>query len=94
MMKLNIRPVCGRVLLQIFEEHERISDGIIVAGSSIARRDGFRKAVVRALPNGYAGTLDVGSTVLVGPYRGTEVIINRERLVFVKEHEIEAALEG
>ena len=93
-MNVNIRPVCGRVLLQIFEDTEKVADGIIVPGTSVAKRDGFRRAVVRKLPNNYDGTLEEGVTVLIGPYKGTEVLINKERLIFVKEHEIEAALEG
>ena len=94
MMKLSIRPVCGRVLLQVFDDEEKVSDGIIVPGGSTAKRDGFRRAVVRNIPNNYRGILEAGVTVLIGPYVGTEVIINKERLIFVKEHEIEAALEG
>jgi len=90
-MKVSIRPVCGRILLQIFEEEEKEIGGIIVKAPE--RRDGFRKAKVRALPDGYNGDLHLGSEILMPPYGGCEVIINRERLVFIREAEIPAVIE-
>lgn len=90
-MSVNIRPTCGRLLLQIFEEGEKDVGGIIVKGQE--RRDGFRKAFVKALPDGYRGDLAVGSEVLMPPYGGAEIILNKERLVFIREEELPAAVE-
>ena len=91
-MSLKIRPLGGRVLLQIFEEQDKEVGGIFVKAQ--VRREGFRRAVARALPDGYDGALCVGDEVLVPPYVGVETIINKERLVFIKEDEIPAAVEN
>lgn len=89
-MSLKIRPLGGRLLLQIFEEQDKVVGGIIVKAQ--ARRDGFRNAIVRALPDNYRGDLCVGDAVLMPPYGGVEHIINKERLVFIKESELPAAV--
>ena len=48
---------------------------------------------MQALPDGYAGDLLPGDRVLVPPYAGFEAVVNRERLVFVLEKDVLAALD-
>ena len=50
-----------------------------------------REAAVYALPSGYSGELEVGDTVYVKPWSGTEIIRCGRRLLFAKESEIMAA---
>ena len=90
-MSVNIRPIGGDVLLQVFDLSERLLGGVVVRGR--AMRESFRRAVVRRLPSGYSGGLEEGCEVLIPPYAGREVLLNKERLVFVKEKDIEAVLE-
>ena len=91
-MPVDIRPLCGKVLLQVFaREVEEDLGGIIVKGRAV--REGFRRAVVRRLPDRYAGALEVGQLVLIPPYTGSEVILNGETLVFIREEKVEAVLE-
>lgn len=91
-MAIDIRPLCGKALLQIHAgETERDCGGIIVKGRAI--REGFRRAVVRRLANGYKGVLEVGQEVLLPPYCGSEIVVNGETLVFVSEDKVEAVFE-
>ena len=91
-MSVNIRPVCGRIVLFVKPEApETEVGGIIVRGK--CRRDGYREAVVKGLPNGYRGGLSTGQTVLLPPYKGTEVKVNGETLAIVREEDLAAVLE-
>jgi co-chaperonin GroES (HSP10) len=91
-MPVDIRPLCGKVLLQVHaREAEENLGGIVVRGRAV--REGFRRAVVRRLPDRYSGALEVGQSVLIPPYTGSEVILNGETLVFMREEKVEAVLE-
>lgn len=92
-MSIEIRPLCGKVLLFVPPDPvEQTVGGIILKGRF--RRDGYREAIVRRLPSGYKGALVPGETVLLPPYKGTEVRINNETLIFIREDDLGAVLEG
>lgn len=86
-----IRPVGGKILLRMPEDAEKTVNGIIVQTGQ--PRSGYREAFVEALPDGYAGDLNAGDRVLVPPYAGTEVRIDKALYVFMKPDTIGAALE-
>lgn len=88
---MKIRPLCGKLLLRVPPPKSEIVGGIIVAPGRI--RDGAREAFVEALPNGYAGALNVGDRVLMPPYAGAEIKVNGALLVFVKEEALLVAFE-
>lgn len=94
-MRVKIKPVCGRLLLHVMPpEKERVlPGGLIAPGVSKDTRGTFREAFVQALPEGYAGDLLPGDRVLVPPYAGFEAVVNRERLVFILEKDVLAALD-
>ena len=85
-----IRPTCGRLLLQIIEPDPKKGGLLIVQTKT---RGDFRSAWVKALPDGYRGSLNVGDRVMVPPYPDREVKINGETLVFIKEEQLPAQLE-
>lgn len=90
---IDIRPLCGKVLLFVPPDPvEKTVGGIILKGKF--RRDGYRESIVRRLPDNYRGDLTPGETVLLPPYKGTELLVNGERLVFIREEELGAVLEG
>lgn len=90
---IEIRPLCGKVLLFVPPDPvEKTVGGIILKGRF--RRDGYREAIVRRLPSDYRGDLTPGETVLLPPYKGAETRINGELLVFIREEELGAVLEG
>lgn len=92
-MGVNIRPICGQILLQVVPPAaEEDRGGIIVKARSV--REGYRKAFVKRLPDGYRGILEEGQEVLIPPFSGREVILNKEILVFTREDKIEAILEA
>ena len=92
-MALKIRPVGGKLLLQIPAlPEEETRGGIVIRARSV--REGYRKAIVKALPNGYRGDLEPGAEVLLPPFKGTEVKVNGETLVFVAEDQLAAAVEA
>jgi chaperonin GroES len=92
-MAINIRPLQDRVILRRIEEGEQVRGGIIIpdtakekpqegeivaAGEGKYREDGTRQ------------TLDVrvGDRVLFGKYSGSEIKIDGEELLIMREDEI------
>jgi chaperonin GroES len=92
-MAVNIRPLHDRVIVRRVEEGEQVRGGIIIpdtakekpqegevvaAGEGKYREDGTRQ------------TLDVrvGDRVLFGKYSGSEVKIENEELLIMREEEI------
>ncbi len=96
---MNIRPLHDRVVIKRMEE-ERTSPGGIVIPDSAAEKP--IKGQVRAvgngkiLENGEVRPLDVktGDKVLFGKYSGTEVKVNGEDLLVMKEDDIMAVIEA
>jgi len=94
-----LRPLHDRVIVKRLEE-ERVSAGGIVipdsatekptrgkvtaAGTGLIQKDGS----VRPM------SVKTGDTVLVGKYAGQEIKIDGEDLVFLKEDDIVAVIEG
>ena len=90
-MSVKIRPVGEKILLMFPSVLEENVGGVIIKNPG--RRDGVRDAVVKALPSCYRGDLSVGDHVFVKPWCGTELVLNGERIAFVKEAEILAGME-
>ena len=96
---MKIRPLHDRVLIKRTEE-ERTSPGGIVIPDNAAEKPvkGEVKAVGKGkiLENGDVRPLDVkvGDQVLFGKYSGTEVKIDDEDLLVMREEDVMAVLEG
>ncbi len=96
---MKIRPLHDRVIVRRTEE-ERTSPGGIVIPDSAAEKPvrGEVTAVGngKLLENGSLRPLDVkvGDTVLFGKYSGTEVKIDGEEVLVMREEDIMAVLEG
>ena len=90
-VRMKIRPIGDKLLLRVPEEQEKVVGGIVVTPGKL--RDGGREAFVEAPPNDYAGSLNVGDRVLMPPYAGTEIRINKVLMVFVKEEALLVAFE-
>ncbi|MEJ2552490.1 MAG: co-chaperone GroES [Gammaproteobacteria bacterium] len=96
---MKIRPLHDRVIIRRLEE-ERTSAGGIVIPDSAAEKP-IRGEVIavgngKILDNGDVRSLDVklGDKVLFGKYSGTEVKVDGEDLVVMREDDIMAVLEG
>jgi chaperonin GroES len=95
----NLRPLHDRVIIKRLEE-ERISAGGIVIPDSATEKP-VRGTVIAAgtgliLSDGKVRPMSVkaGDKVLFGKYSGTEVKVDGEDLLVMKEDDIVAVLEG
>jgi chaperonin GroES len=96
---MKIRPLQDRVIIKRMEE-ERTSAGGIVIPDSAAEKPIKGEVVAvgpgKILDNGEKRPVDlkVGDKVLFGKYSGTEVKINDEELLVMREDDILGVLEG
>jgi chaperonin GroES len=96
---MKIRPLHDRVIVKRLEE-ERTSPGGIVIPDTVAEKpiQGKITAVGKGkiLEGGEVRPLDVkvGDKVLFGKYSGTEVKIDGEELLVMKEEDVMAVIEG
>jgi len=94
-----LRPLHDRVIVKRLEE-ERVSAGGIVIPDSATEKPTRGKVIAagngRILENGSVRPMSVkeGDQVLFGKYAGQEIKIDGEELVFLKEDDIVAVLEG
>ena len=97
-MATNIKPLHDRVIVRRIEEGEQVRGGIIIPdtakekpqeGEVIAVGEGKRKE------DGTRQTLDVqaGDRVLFGKYSGSEIKIDGEELLIMREDEILGIIE-
>jgi len=92
-MAVNIRPLHDRVIVRRVEEGEQVRGGIIIPDSAKEKpQEGEVVAVGEGKyrEDGTRQTLDVrvGDRVLFGKYSGSEVKIENEELLIMREEEI------
>jgi len=92
-MAINIRPLQDRVILRRIEEGEQVRGGIIIPDTAKEKpQEGEVVAVGEGKyrEDGTRQTLDVrvGDRVLFGKYSGSEVKIENEELLIMREEEI------
>jgi chaperonin GroES len=96
---MNLRPLHDRVIVRRMEEETMSAGGIVITdnaaektsrGEVLAVGDGnvTDSGEVRAL------TVKVGDKVLFGKYAGTEVKVEGEELLVMREDDIVAVIEG
>ena len=96
---MKIRPLHDRVLIRRMEE-ERTSPGGIVIPDSAAEKPIKGEVIAvgkgKVLENGEIRALDLkaGDKVLFGKYSGTEVKVDDEELLVMKEDDVMAVIEG
>ena len=96
---MNIRPLQDRVIIKRMEEEKTSEGGIIIPDSATEKP--IKGEVVAVgnglvLDNGEIRPLDlkVGDKVLFGKYSGTEVKLDGEALLVMKEDDVMAVLEA
>ena len=96
---MKIRPLHDRVIVKRLEE-DRTSPGGIVIPDTAAEKPVQGKIVAvgkgRILENGQVrpSDLKVGDKILFGKYSGTEVKVEGEDLVVMREEDVMAVIEG
>jgi chaperonin GroES len=96
---MNIRPLHDRVVLKRMEEETKSPGGIVIPDSAAEKP--IRGEVIavgngKRLDNGDLIPLDVkvGDKVLFGKYSGTEVKVNGQELLVMREDDIMGVIEG
>ena len=95
---MNIRPLHDRVLVRRIEEDAKTSGGIIIPDTAKERPLEARVVAVgtgRLLDDGTIRELEVikGDKVLIGKYAGTEIKIDGEDHIILREDDILAVVE-
>ena len=96
-MSVNVRPLHDRVLIKRIEEEEQVRGGIIIPDT--AKEKPQEAEVVAVGPgklddDGKRQPMDVsvGDRVLVGKYSGSEIKIEGDEFVILREDEILAVV--
>ena len=96
---MKIRPLHDRVVVRRKEEETTTPGGIVLPGSATEKP--VQGEVIAAgngkiLDSGEVRALDVkvGDTVLFGKYSGTEVKLNGEDVLVMREEDIMGVIEG
>ena len=96
---MNIRPLHDRVIVRRKEEERTTAAGIVIPDTAAEKPIQGEVIAVgkgKALDNGEVRALDVkvGDTVLFGKYSGTEVKVEGEDLLVMREEDIMGVIEG
>ena len=96
---MNIRPLHDRVVVKRMEEERTSAGGIVIPDSATEKPS--RGQVVAAgngkvTDSGELRPLDVkaGDTVLFGKYAGTEIKVDGEEVLIMREDDILGVIEG
>jgi chaperonin GroES len=98
-LSMKIRPLHDRVIIKRLEE-DRTSPGGILIPDTAAEKPVMGKVVAigkgKILEDGKVRALDVkvGDKILFGKYSGTEVKVDGEDLVVMREEDVMAVVEG
>jgi chaperonin GroES len=95
---VNLRPLHDRVVIRRIEEQEPMRGGIIIPDTAREKQQEGEVVAVgegKALADGQRIPVDVkvGDRVLFGKYAGTEVTVDDELLLIVREDEILCRIE-
>ena len=96
---MKIRPLHDRVIIKRKEEERTSPGGIVIPDSATEKPIKGEVVAVgngKILENGEVRSLDVkvGDSVLFGKYSGTEVKVDGEELLVMREEDIMAVIEG
>lgn len=96
---MNVRPLRDRILVKRIEEQEQRVGGIIIPDTAKEKPQIARVVAVgsgRVNDKGEVLPLDVkaGEYVLIGKYAGTEIKLDGEEFLIVREDEVLGVAEG
>ena len=96
---MNIRPLHDRVIIRRMEEERTSAGGIVIPDSATEKPAQGEVVAVgkgKILENGDVRPLDIkaGDRVLFSKYGGTEVKVEGEELLVMREDDITGVIEG
>ena len=89
---MKIKPLGKRILAQKIEEENRTTSGGIVLPES-AKSDKVVRAKVLAVGTDEKFTVKKGNEILVSSFAGTEIEVEGDKLLLVKETDVLAIIE-
>lgn len=96
---MNIRPLHDRVVVKRMEEERTTAGGIVIPDSATEKPSRGEIIAVgkgKVADNGEVRALDVkvGDKVLFGKYAGTEIKVDGEEVLIMREDDIIGVIEG
>lgn len=96
---MKIRPLHDRVIVRRMEEETTTAGGIVLPGSATEKPDQGEVLAIgkgKILENGDVRPMDlkVGDKVLFGKYSGTEVKMDGEAIMVMREEDIMGVIEA
>jgi chaperonin GroES len=96
---MNIRPLHDRVIIKRMEEERTTAGGIVIPDSAAekpVRGEVLAVGKGKIMDNGETRPLDVkvGDKVLFGKYSGTEIKVDGEDVLVMREEDVMAVFEG
>jgi chaperonin GroES len=96
---MKIRPLHDRVIVKRLESETRTAGGIVIPDSAAEKPVQGKIVAVgkgKILEDGSVRALDVkvGDKILFGKYSGTEVKVDGDELVVMREEDVMAVIEG
>lgn len=96
---MKLRPLHDRIIIKRVEEETKSAGGIVLPGTATEKPARGKVVAVgngKILDNGQVKALDVkvGDEVLFGKYSGSEVKMDDEEYIVMREDEIMAVVEG
>jgi len=96
---MKIRPLHDRVIVKRLESETRSAGGIVIPDSAAEKPVQGKVVAVgkgKILEDGQVRPLDVkvGDKILFGKYSGTEVKVDGDELVVMREEDVMAIIEG
>ena len=98
-MATNIRPLHDRVIVKRLESETKTAGGIVIPDSAAEKPVQGKVIAVgngKIMEDGKVRPLDVkvGDKILFGKYSGTEVKVDGEDLLVMREEDVMAVIEG
>ncbi len=95
---MKMRPLHDRVIVKRLEEDRTSPGGIVIPGSAAEKPVQGKIIAIgkgKILENGHVRPCDVkvGDTILFGKYSGSEVKVEGEELVVMREEDVMAVIE-
>jgi len=92
MTKLSIKPLADRVVVQATEAEEKTASGIIIPDTAKEKPQQGTIVAVGAGKKDEPMTVKKGDTVLYGKYSGTEITIDDNEYLIMRESDIFAII--
>jgi len=89
---MKFRPLHDRVAVKRLEEEQKTAGGIIIPDTATEKPQ--QGEVIAVGPGAIAPDVKVGDKVLFGKWSGTEVKIDGEEVLIMKESDLLGVLEG